>query len=258
MCPLPTTAGRRKLLPWFVPSFIWLGGGGCRSCFPDNDDHRSLHTAYVVGTSEWFHQDFAPQLTSTLKYAIEQEIAPDHPNCLGSNSTANVEIIEVSLEDLELHCDDGRVMDQLASINLIDVPLQDFQCGKCVSIDFSTDGGEDKKRLRKGQYVSGEWKEQHGLTITASGGFNPGQQARVLDTSNSKCITAEGSSEFGSPNRKCAHRNGDNGLGVGIGGAPGQQGENCVPVGSTSRFCMMPVHVQLTCVSHILDSPFSV
>ena len=249
VCPQPTTSDRRRL--WWSRGFVWKGGGGCRGCFADNNDQRFL-LGSARGTSLWFTQEFAPQLQITLENAIEKEIAPDHQTCLGSSPTASVEIIEVSLQDLELQCDDGGIMEHLASINLVDVPIQDFECGKCVSIDFSTRG--DGSPLYRGNYVSSEWKANHGLTVTANGGYTPGQQARILDTAHNECINAAGSSEFGSPNKNC--NNG--GIGQGVGGAPGQQGENCVPVGSTSLFFMMPVHVQLACVSHVRVSPFSV
>ena len=225
VCPQPTTSNRRRL--WW--GFVWRGGGGCRKCFEDNNDKRSL-LGSVRGTKLWFTREFAPQLQTILENAIVKEIAPEHQNCLGLFPKANVKIIQVSLNDLELQCDDGRIMEQLESISHVDVPIQDFQCGKCVSIDFSARG--DGSPLYKGDYISSEWKKKYGLTVTANGGYTPGQQARILDTAHNKCINAAGSSEFGSPNKDC--NNG--GIGQGDGGALGQDGENCVPVGSTSLF----------------------
>ena len=248
VCPQPTTSNRRKL--WFVPSFMWLGAGGCRGCFGDDNDMRALQSNVrgtmhsVSGTNLWFTQTFAPQLEITVENAIKQEIAPNHQHCLGSSPGASVEIIKVSLQDLEFQCDGERVMGQLASMSLVDVPLQNFQCGKCVSIDFSTRG--DGRVLLKGDYVKNEWKTQYGLTVTANGGYSPNQKARILDTADNECINKAGSSEFGSPNRNC--NNG--GIGQGDGGTPGQDGENCVSVGSTSLFlicmCMSSWPVFLT------------
>ena len=80
--------------------------------------------------------------------------------------------------------------------------------------------------LEGGDYVSLEWFSAYGITIKASstnGGYTPDGQARIYDTS----IPGE-DLDLGSPNKKCT----PSGPGVGVGGEPGQPGENCVPQGN--------------------------
>jgi hypothetical protein len=185
----------------------------------------------VRGSSEekWFSEQYAPWLETTLRNAIEQEIAPKHTDCLGNNpQQIEVVIEEISEKDLELGCDDGTVIDTLQSMSLTDEPLRDRNCDECSSVDFST-YTSDGKIAEKGDYVSNEWKPEHGFTITASGGYNPESKARIFDTADQACVSsANGSLEFGSPNKNCEN----GGHGHGDGGKPGESGENCEPVGS--------------------------
>jgi hypothetical protein len=240
VCPEPITSsstGRRGLGRW--GGYVWKGGGGCRGCFGDNRDHRRTTTSrrdlrelgQVRGSSEkkWFSEQYAPWLETTLRNAIEQEIAPKHTDCLGNNPRQiEVVIEEISEKDLEFGCDDGTVIETLQSMSLTDEPLRDRNCNKCSSVDFSTYTSHGKI-AEKGDYVSNEWKPEHGFTITASGGYNPESKARIFDTADQACVSsANGSLEFGSPNKNCEN----GGLGHGDGGKPGESGENCEPVGS--------------------------
>jgi hypothetical protein len=287
VCPLPSTSAaisERRMLGWWG-GYVWKGGGGCRGCFGDNRDYRSMlrglqELGSIRGLAQvkWFSEQYAQELENTLENAIKQEIAPKHVDCLGDNPQ-HIEVIinEIRLKDLELGCDDGNVIETLQSLSLSDEPLRDRNCDKCSSVDFSTknkkhmmdmkrvrglkgvkddhedkddhDDKEDKgdktdkednddnevyedqtkEEVKKGDYVSDEWKVEHGFTVTASGGYTPGFKARIFDTGDNSCVSEEkGTLDFGSPNKNC--QNG--GLGQGEGGAQGQSGENCEPVGS--------------------------
>lgn len=95
-----------------------------------------------------------------------------------------------------------------------------------VIIDFETQG--NGKKLRSGDYVSNEWRDMYGIhisvSVNASGGFAPEGKARLFNTSNPGTIN-NGDPDLGSPNNQCY------GPGQGVGGEPGQPGENCVPQG---------------------------
>lgn len=221
VCPQPLDASitfRRLRSLAAIRGFVWKGGGGCKHCFPDNSDGRQLVN------SQWFTEEFAPQLEATLKSAILLEIAPDYTTCLGSSPQVDVKINEVSLSDLSISCEDGTVIEQLQTLNLDDISVQERHiCQKCVSIDFSTRANGTP--LRKGDYVGDEWVSTHGLYIMADGASS---KARVFDTADPDCVNTDGSIDFGSPNVSCM----DGGLGQGEGGSIGQEGENCKPIGS--------------------------
>jgi hypothetical protein len=100
-------------------------------------------------------------------------------------------------------------------------------CDNCVSIDFSK--ASDGSLLQGGMDISNQW-QQDGLIIQASSPlpffFTT---AKVLDTGNQMCIQTAAAIEFGSPNQSCPK---GGGIGWGIGGAVGTEGENCSPLGS--------------------------
>ena len=81
--------------------------------------------------------------------------------------------------------------------------------------------------MAKGAYVQNEWIE-YGFTLSAEGGV--GTLPRVFDTANPGGETPEacGDSDLGAPNKACP----GGGPGRGIGGIPGQPGENCEPLGN--------------------------
>lgn len=100
--------------------------------------------------------------------------------------------------------------------------LSDASHCERVCIDFSTTG--DGSALSHGDYVQGEWLKSHGMTITAlatKGGYTQHGKARIFDTSQ-----PGEDSDLGSPNQGCG------GPGVGLGGAPSEEGANCIPQGN--------------------------
>jgi len=216
--------------PWKWWGYYFLGGGGCRGCDYDNNDRRDLQFGAVVGTTEWFQETFVPQTESKLEFAIVNDLVPNHKVCLGVDPTIHVTLIAVDFDSLNIHCDDGTFIEELTTVNLADIAFTEQDCGLCYSLDFSTKG--DGTPLSKGDYVQDEWKELHGLTITASGGLN---KARIFDTADTVCTNAAGRNDFGSPNKACDI----GGIGEGGGGAPGQPGENCVPL--ESKYCSLCV-----------------
>eukprot|EP00545_Synedropsis_sp_CCMP1620_P006852 CAMPEP_0119014086 /NCGR_PEP_ID=MMETSP1176-20130426/9344_1 /TAXON_ID=265551 /ORGANISM="Synedropsis recta cf, Strain CCMP1620" /LENGTH=699 /DNA_ID=CAMNT_0006967225 /DNA_START=59 /DNA_END=2158 /DNA_ORIENTATION=- len=102
----------------------------------------------------------------------------------------------------------------------------------CVSVDFDT--LPDGTPIERGAYISDEWKDAYGLTITVEGNdelaytpTKPGtnlKQGRIFDSS-----IPERDWDMGSPNEACDNA----GPGVGAGGSPGSNPyENCVPQGN--------------------------
>lgn len=216
VCPQPTTATNRRLKTH--NGFFWKGGGGCRFClWDDRDGRRNL--------ANWFTDTFAPMMETTLENAILTDIAQNHTSCLGDSPSIDVDLLQVSKQDLDLTCEDGRVIEALESLNLVDVPLRNQNCGSCVSIDFSETARGSP--IHKGDWIGQQWRD-HGLSIRATGGYSPGFQARIFDTTDAWCMQSDGSYDFGSPNSQCQ----GGGHGVGTGGAQGEIGENCDPVGS--------------------------
>lgn len=93
-----------------------------------------------------------------------------------------------------------------------------------VILDFETQG--NGKKLASGDYVSNEWQDMYGIhisvSVNAAGGFAPEGKARLFNTTDPGAIN-NGDPELGCPNSKCY------GPGQGVGGEPGQPGQNCVP-----------------------------
>jgi len=101
-------------------------------------------------------------------------------------------------------------------------PTASSVCSETI-IDF--DALPDGTPLAGGEYLGTEWLEEYGLTLSASGGFS--DKPRLFDTANPGDEKI-GDIDLGSPNEKCA----GGGPGVGVGGEPGEPGENCVPQGN--------------------------
>lgn len=100
-------------------------------------------------------------------------------------------------------------------------------CEDTVKIDF--DRFSNGSLVEAGTYVSSEWRDAFGVTISAwasCGGFTPDGKARVFDSSSPG--TVDGNSDLGSPNRLCSA----GGPGAGAAGGPGTPGENCIPQGN--------------------------
>jgi len=96
----------------------------------------------------------------------------------------------------------------------------------CVAAKVSFEHAADGSPLPPGSYVENEWKE-YGLTLSALGGF--GGLPRLFDTSVYRYPGSEGSNtDLGAPNQACEPP----GPGIGEGGAPGMEGENCEPLGN--------------------------
>jgi hypothetical protein len=90
--------------------------------------------------------------------------------------------------------------------------------GSCplVTLDFDT--------LSAGDYVTNQLKAAFGVTIsaTSNNGFTPNGAARIFDSA----VPTGGDTDLGSPNEVCV----GGGPGVGQGGVPGSQYENCEPL----------------------------
>lgn len=129
----------------------------------------------------------------------------------------------------------------LANRNDGDDGHQDY-CGPCVVtptpppktdsdfavINFDTSGNGTV--LTSDDYISKEWFDIYGVTITADvtgrrGGFTPEGKARIFDTKNPGTCLKNGDPDLGSPHKKCP----GGGPGTGSQGEPGMPGENCVP-----------------------------
>jgi hypothetical protein len=93
-------------------------------------------------------------------------------------------------------------------------------------LDFSSESATEE--IFHGSYVNSQWSDNLRVNIRASpneGGYTPHGQARIYNTSL-PVFNDEGNVDLGSPNDNCG------GFGIGIGGQPGQPGENCVPIQS--------------------------
>jgi hypothetical protein len=88
-----------------------------------------------------------------------------------------------------------------------------------VTIDFDT--YPDGSTVPGGVYVSNEWFDEYGVSLSASGGYL--DIPRLLNTSSTDV-----ENDLGSPNEKCSPP----GPGVGAGGEPNRPGANCVPQGN--------------------------
>jgi len=96
--------------------------------------------------------------------------------------------------------------------------------GNCdlIKLDFNVDSNGNA--VERGRYVKDEWLS-YGMTLFAEGGVNT--LPRIFDTSNPG-TRREGDPDLGSPNKACP----GGGPGIGVGGEPGQPGENCSPKGN--------------------------
>ena len=95
----------------------------------------------------------------------------------------------------------------------------------CVNATVTFDVDADGNPLAPGEYVEYEWAK-FGLVLSASGGF--GDRPRLFDTANPRNEDIGGDQDLGAPNEACT----PSGPGVGAGGAPGTEGENCEPLGN--------------------------
>lgn len=86
-----------------------------------------------------------------------------------------------------------------------------------MSLDFSSyDDGND---VNQGDWLSDQFQNEHGLTITASGGASSmNGKPRIFDTSDARCV--EESDTFKGRSIACDDS------------VPGEVGENCDPIGS--------------------------
>jgi hypothetical protein len=211
-------------------SFVFNGGGGCRGCISDNLDARRKLQLFTFGTSEWFENVYALLLEIRLQNAILFLVVPRNLRCLGLLPRIRVEIHKVTLSELasRFECQLGSLTPVLTSMSLNSVITPDRECRTCHNVNFSSTS--DGIILRNGKEINQEWKSI-GLIVNATATSVTGQtplKVRIFDTSNSTCIQATNTQEFGSPNNLCP----GGGPGVGNGGAPGSDGENCNSVGS--------------------------
>lgn len=220
-------------------SFMYSGIGGCRFCTGDDRDKRFL-IADIMPTSRelasaWFENTFKPQLETTLKRAIKNEVVSLHDGCLGGNPTIEVDVIGMTLSELDLSCKGPNGDAQfLKTFNMQDIVLDQAKhsCGKCNQIDFTTgksrgrDDGVKRDPVKPGDYIKNQYyKKKNGVRIIAFSdtGYTPSDKARIFDTSN-----PHSDPDLGSPNEHCP----GGGPGIGTGGVPGAEGANCHPVGS--------------------------
>jgi hypothetical protein len=97
--------------------------------------------------------------------------------------------------------------------------------GSCVNYTIDFDTLPDGTPLDGGAYLSDQWFDEYGLTLSASGGF--GDFPRLFNTTHVGTVE-NGDPDLGAPNRECDTP----GPGVGFGGIPGTRGENCEPLGN--------------------------
>jgi hypothetical protein len=226
VCTVPSKSTNRRLA---IVTYIWKGGGGCHGCPCDcSDGRRDLQFA-VWGTTEWFNNEYAPQLETKIRNATMTKIVPDHPKCVGSNPIVTVDVNKVSLTELisRFQCKEGKLIPLLDALNLNSISILDRTCNNCIKVDFSK--SSSGQTLTNGMEASRKWFS-YGLAIRGST-----QSSRILipsvrifDTGNITCIKKTATYEYGSPNQACP----GGGIGLGVGGSRGKNGENCKPLGS--------------------------
>jgi hypothetical protein len=250
------TQPAQPYLPIPVKVFAWRGGGGCRGCYCDCKDQRRILQFYtndndgndnennrmVWGTTEWFLQQFTPQLESSITNATFTKIVPKYGSCLGLSPIVNVQIVRISISQLksQFQCYNGRLMALLPTMSLNNIAPIDHNCPTCVTIDFSQTS--NKTILLGGTYVSDQWKADNVMIQVSYPSLNPRgkAKARILDTSNITCLQQYHAEDFGSPNQSCPQGGdgssggggGGGGIGLGNGGLVGSMGTNCNPIGS--------------------------
>jgi hypothetical protein len=229
VCTNPKKSSSRRELQRFVTgNFVWRGGGGCSGCFCECRDARRKLQTVVKGTTEWFNNQYVPQLKSSIANAILTSVVPEHSKCLGKSPMVTIDVSKISKEDLlsRFECYEGRVISLLETMGISIIPSMDRECNRCVNIDFATTS--TRNALRAGTTISGQWQED-GLIIEATNRLiNRTVNARIIDTGDVTCLKRTNTLEFGSPNQSC--RGG--GVGLGVGGMIGTDGENCRPLGS--------------------------
>jgi hypothetical protein len=142
-----------------------------------------------------------------------------------------VEVNKVSLSQLisRFKCQAGRLTSLLETMSLSNIAVIDRMCSDCVTVDFTN--ASDGTLLSEGMDISQQW-QRDGVVIHATSWLSIFvTTAKIFDTGSQMCIQSTSSYEFGSPNQSCP---GGGGLGRGIGGAVGTEGENCSPLGSKS------------------------
>jgi hypothetical protein len=222
------SSSRRELQRLIFPTFVWRGGGGCSTCFCECKDARRNLQAVVKGSTDWFNNQYVPELKRSIANAILTSVVPMHTKCLGTLPIVTVDVSKINKEELisRFECYEGRVISLLETMGISIIPSIDRECSRCVKIDFSkTSTGV---LLQAGMNIAQQWKTD-GLIIEANNQLmNRTQNARIIDTSDRTCLQRINKLEFGSPNQSC--RGG--GVGLGIGGMIGTAGENCMPVRS--------------------------
>jgi hypothetical protein len=93
--------------------------------------------------------------------------------------------------------------------------------GVCTNYTINFDTTPDGQPIPPGTYVQNEWFGAYGIILAAGGGF--GDIPRLFDTTN-----PIRDPDLGAPNEKCTPK----GPGRGLGGEPGEPGENCNPLGN--------------------------
>jgi hypothetical protein len=220
-----TTTTRHRNLQ--CKCWVWKGTAFCikTTCGTDNSDQR-LRARNLQ--SSWFFDTYKLKLQSDLKNALSTEIVNSHLTCLGVNPKITVNVIGKTLSQIQgIQCNTSLGFLDSVSLATTNLPLVSVipSYGKCVKLDFSKSG--NGTALAKGAYVTRNWKDKYGITVTASGyngtGYTPLKMARIFDT---RFPTDD--PDLGSPNSKCPVP----GPGIGTDGEPGKSGANCVPVGS--------------------------
>lgn len=95
----------------------------------------------------------------------------------------------------------------------------------CTEIDVDFSVSADGTPVIRGKYVSDNWL-RFGLILSAEGGV--GDAPCFFDTASPLCKNGDGDSDLGALNEACT----PSGPGTGIGGVPGVDGENCLPLGN--------------------------
>ena len=176
---------------------------------------------------------------------IRQKDGTDMPSPLPSSPPPS--LVTSAARESPTSFSSSNIQSQVLSVSSVHRSALAATSDNChdVMIDFDT--LPDGSPLSGGWWCDYEWFDEYGLILSASGGHL--DIPRLLSTSDVPNVNYA-SLAHGSPNEKCDL----SGPGIGEGGEPGMQGENCVPQGNV--LIIMPEDVDDSVTDGIITFDF--
>ena len=205
-------------------------------CFTIPQDARRKLIVHDCDDPDNWLDCYITQVKRTIEATIRTEIAPEYEECLGNDPIIDVTMTRSSFEEVnQVPCanDAGEVKEFLESFSLADFHITTHgrvTCDMCNSIDFAKTGNGV---VIDETYIDADtWQASHGVRVSARAaygeGYTPGNKPRAFNANKRINFVMD----MRTPNENCP----GGGPGRGAGGVPGQDGENCMSVGSTFLF----------------------